>query len=353
MSLLSGAYAVIIMRALILALPLLLTACAPALSASGGMPDTVARLPLGTDLQRLRVVVMGDQGTGSEVQTRVAAAMSEVCAREGCDLGVALGDNFYPAGPREATSPLFRKRFSDPYGPLKVPVLMVSGNHDESLLFGGDGADARGGEVQVAYSRLNRQWVMPARTYRAPVGTLVEFFTVATAPLAASLPPLRATERPGGSWDTAQRAWLAGALGQSSARWKLVLGHHPLFSNAAHGDAGRYDGSALNLQRGEAVQRLYGMACGKASVLLSGHDHALQLFAPQGSCAGTWTLVSGAAGKATSAKTGQRPAVFEAYGQPGFMWLDITPTALEIRAYTLDTAGRARLAHTQVLGTAR
>ena len=341
------------MRALILALPLLLTACAPAVAVSEVMPDTVARLPLGAETVRLRVVVMGDQGTGSEVQTRVAAAMREVCAREGCDLGVALGDNFYPAGPKDVNSSLFRERFAEPYGPLKIPFLMVSGNHDESLLVGGDGADARGGEVEVAYSRLNPQWVMPARTYRAPVGTLVEFFTVATSPLAATVPPLRATERPGGSWDTAQRTWLAGALGRSPARWKLVLGHHPLFSNASHGDAGRYDGSSLPLQRGDAVERLYGVACGKASLLLGGHDHALQLFAPQRSCAGTWTAVSGAAGKVTSGKTGQRPAAFEAYDQPGFMVLDITPTALTIRAYALNPAGKALLAHTQMLNAAR
>ncbi|PNY82999.1 metallophosphoesterase [Deinococcus koreensis] len=337
------------MRAFILALPLVLSACAPVTAVTQPFPDTVARLPLGADPQRVRVVVMGDQGTGSQTQAQVAAAMREVCAREGCDLGVALGDNFYPAGPKDVQSPLFKERFADLYGPLKVPFLMVSGNHDESWLAGGDGADARGGEVQVAYSRLNPQWVMPARTYRAPVGRLVEFFTVATSPLAAYLAPRRATERPGGSWDTAQRAWLQGALGRSPARWKLVLGHHPLFSNSNHGDAGRYDNAAAPLQRGEAVRRLYGVACGKADLLLSGHDHALELFAPQPGCAGTWTLVSGAAGRASSPRVGRRPAAFEAYEQPGFMWLDVQPTALSLRVYTVDAAGHARLAHTQTL----
>ena len=41
------------MRALILALPLLLTACAPAVAVSEVMPDTVARLPLGAETVRL------------------------------------------------------------------------------------------------------------------------------------------------------------------------------------------------------------------------------------------------------------------------------------------------------------
>lgn len=337
------------MRVLILALPLVLSACAPAASGPAPFADTVARLPLPPETQRVRAVVIGDQGMGTDTQAQVAAAMQEVCAREGCDLGVGLGDNFYPAGPKDVQSPLFKARFADLYGPLQVPFLMVSGNHDESWLAGGDGADARGGELQVAYARLNPQWVMPARTYRAPVGRLVEFFTVATSPLAAYLPPRRVAERPGGSWDTAQRAWLQGALLRSPARWKLVLGHHPLFSNANHGDAGRYDNSAAPLQRGDAVRRLYGAACGQADLLLSGHDHALELFAPQPGCAGTWTLVSGAAGKASSPRVGRRPAAFESYGQAGFMWLDVQPTALSVRVYTVDGAGHARLVHTQTL----
>lgn len=191
----------------------LLVACAPRLTDTMTVPDVQAGLPT-LPADRLRVLVMGDQGTGTDVQRRVAAAMREVCAREGCDLGVGLGDNFYPSGPKDASSPLFRERFADLYGPLSVPFLMVPGNHDESWLVGGDGADARGAEVQVAYSRLNAQWVMPGRSYRAPVGALAEFFAVDTAPLAAYLPGLRPAERPGGAWDATQRA-RCGAAGRA------------------------------------------------------------------------------------------------------------------------------------------
>ena len=134
----------------------LVSACAPAPSqAPTRMPDVVAQVAAPRDLARLRVVVIGDQGTGTAVQRRVAAAMAEICASEGCDLGVGLGDNFYPSGPRDPASPLFRERFAEVYGPLKVPFLMIPGNHDESWVRGGDGADPRGAEAQVAYSRIN------------------------------------------------------------------------------------------------------------------------------------------------------------------------------------------------------
>ncbi|WP_231724529.1 metallophosphoesterase [Deinococcus actinosclerus] len=279
----------------------LLGACAPSVTGPVVVPDVRAEMP-GLPQARLRVLVMGDQGTGTEVQRRVAAAMREVCAREGCDLGVALGDNVYPAGPKAVNSPLFRERFADVYGPLGIPFLVVPGNHDESWLVGGDGADARGADVQVAYSRLNGQWVMPARSYRAPVGALVEFFGVDTAPLAAYLPGLRPAERPGGAWDRAQRAWLSGAVRASGARWRLVLGHHPLFSNGAHGNAGAYDRFPFGFQQGGAVRDLYGSVCGAADLLLSGHVHALEVFAPQPECPGTWTAVSGAAGEVGAAR---------------------------------------------------
>ena len=336
------------MRALLL-LSLLLAACAPATSPARTLPDTVAALPFAADTSHLRVVVMGDQGTGTDVQWKVAAAMQTVCARAGCDLGVALGDNFYPASPKEVTSPVFHDRFELPYGPLKIPFLVVPGNHDESWLAGGDGADSRGAEVEVAYGKLNPQWVMPARDYRAPVGQLVEFFAVDTSPLAAYLPPRQADERAGGAWEVAQRQWLTGVLARSSARWKLVLGHHPLFSNSVHGDAGHYDGLGLSFQRGDGVRQLYDLACGQANVLLSGHDHALEVFSPQPECPDTWTLVSGAAGNPSSPGGGTRPAAFEAYRQPGFMVLDLTPEALTVQVYVLDEAGAATLAHTQVI----
>ncbi|EYB68822.1 acid phosphatase [Deinococcus phoenicis] len=339
------------MRSLLpLGLMTLLAACAPAVTGPvSPLPDVVAALPAPANPGRVRVIVMGDQGTGTDVQRRVAAAMRTVCQRDGCDLGVGLGDNFYPAGPKDAASPLFRERFAEMYGALGIPFLMVAGNHDESWLRGGDGADARGAEAQVAYARTNPQWVMPARSYRAPVGDLLEFFAVDTSPLAAYLPPLRPDERPGGPWDAAQRAWLAGALASSQARWRLVLGHHPLFSNGKHGDAGHYDRLPLAFQRGDAVRALYGATCGKADGLLSGHDHALQGFAPQPECPGTWQWVSGAAGKVEPERSGARPTSFEVLDQPGFLWLEVTRETLTARAFTVGEDGTVRAIHTDTL----
>lgn len=325
----------------------LLVACAPTVTGKAEpAADTVAKLPVPADAERARVLVMGDQGKGTPVQMGVAQAMREVCAEQGCDFGVALGDNFYPQGPKQATSPLFQKLFADVYGPLNIPFLVIPGNHDETWLVGGDGGDGAGADAEVAYSKLNPQWVMPARSYRAPVGTLAEFFALDTAPLAPYVPNIRTDELPGGPWDLSQRAWFADALKRSSAKWKIVLGHHPLFSNGKHGEAGHYDRLPLWFQKGEAVRQTYNLACGQADVILSGHVHALELFAPQAACPNVWQVISGAAGEAGGPKYGSRESVFDAFGQPGFVWLDITPNELKLRFYTV-LEGKAALAFEQ------
>lgn len=337
------------MRLCLMGLLLVLCACAPSLSSDAVVepaPDVVVKLNEPVNSQ-VRVVVMGDQGRGNATQAAVARAMQAVCAQKGCDLGVGLGDNFYPAGPKDPDSPWFKERFADLYGPLGVPFLMIPGNHDESWLIGGDGMDATGADVQMAYGKVNPQWVMPARTYRAVAGDLLEIFALDTTPLATYLPVLRPDERPGGRWDRAQRAWLTGALARSSARWKLVLGHYPLFNNGSHGEAGSYDGLPLAFQRGDAVRDTYALACGKADLMLAGHTHTLAIFPPQPTCTGTWTLISGAGAGGSGRGPGQRPAAFEVHRQAGFMWLDIRPDALVVQVYTTDENSQLTLLHTQ------
>ncbi len=339
-------------------LSVVLSACVPSSSpnllagkdlAGKDTKDTVAQLKLANPQpQQVQIVVMGDQGTGTQTQKQVAQAMQTLCQQQGCDFGIGLGDNFYPAGPKDANSELFKERFADVYGPLNIPFLMIAGNHDESWLFGGDGADAAGADAQVAYAKLNPQWVMPERHYRASVGGLLEIFALDVTPLAAYLPTLRPNERHGGSQDIAQRQWLSDSLNQSQAQWKLVLGHYPLFSNGKHGNAGAYDNLPLAFQRGDAVKTLYQLACNKADMLLSGHEHALEVFAPQSECPNTWTVVSGAAGQTETSRLGWRMAAFEEYNNAGFSWLRVTCDALEIRMYTAKN-GEPKLAYSQIL----
>ena len=337
------------MRRLVLLVPLL-AACAPATSTTLTFPDTQASLKAPAEPTELRVLVMGDQGKGGAVQAAVAKAIAAVCAVQGCDLGLGMGDNFYPQAPASADSPVFKERFADPYGGLNVPFLMAAGNHDESWRQGGDGANPAGLDSELAYARLNPQWVMPAHFYRARWGDLAQFFVVDTAPLASYLPNIDPVYRPGGPFDLAQREWLKVSLADSSAHWNIVVGHHPLLNNGLHGSAGSYDFELIPWGNGAPVKSMYQTAaCGKADLIATGHDHTLQLF-PAGNpvCPGTALLVSGAAGETTGPGPGRNASEFQAMNTPGFFWLDLTRTRMTTRAYTVDKAGTPTLAYESV-----
>ena len=326
---------------------LLLAACAPASQID--FQDTQVALKAPDQPGELRVLMMGDQGKGGEIQAAVAKGMAAVCREQGCDLGVALGDNFYPKVPASADAPIFRERFADLYGPLGFPFLMVAGNHDESWLLGGDGADPAALNSELAYARINPQWIMPGRAYRAAWGELAQFFVVDTSPLASYLPNRDPSYRPGAAYDAAQRAWLKTTLAASPARWKVVLGHHPLLNNGLHGSAGSYSyGLLLPWAGGGAVKQMYQeAACGHADLIAAGHDHTLQLFPTSNEvCPGTRLLVSGAAGETTGPGLGvPAPSDFQAMNSPGFFWLKFTHSTLTYRVYTVDAAGVPTLAY--------
>ncbi|MEO0334224.1 MAG: metallophosphoesterase, partial [Bacteroidota bacterium] len=78
-----------------------------------------------------------------------------------------------------------------------------------------------------------------------------------------------------------QHEWLESALARSSAKWKIVVGHHPVYSSSPfHGNADELIDAFVPLFKQYQVD-LY----------LSGHEHDLQLHKPLGS---TYYLVSGA-----------------------------------------------------------
>lgn len=133
----------------------------------------------------VRFIAIGDSGTGKDGQYKVAAAMKEICQQRGCDFAIGLGDNIYESGVDGVNDIQFDLKFEDPYKELDFPFYMTLGNHDNSWIFGGDGADNDKGEIQVDYhyrtDRKSNKWQMPARMYQfdAPLNAatpLISFF---------------------------------------------------------------------------------------------------------------------------------------------------------------------------------
>jgi tartrate-resistant acid phosphatase type 5 len=191
---------------------------------------------------RIRVVAFGDFGDGSEGQRTVARAMTRLHERAPLDLGVTLGDNFYSRGVKSLVDPYWKDRWESLYSSLSIKFYATLGNHD----WGHPDSPA----AEILYSSKSESWRMPATYYTFTAGP-VQFFALDTSALGA-----------------AQLMWLKEELAKSRSRWKVVYGHHPIYS------AGRYQDSP------RMKARLLPILRRNAAIYFAGHDHDMQALRP-------------------------------------------------------------------------
>ena len=180
----------------------------------------------------LRVLAVADTGSGNKHQLAVGRQMALLNRRDPVALVLLAGDNVYPDG----DPALLDRAFVKPYQELlanKVPFFAVLGNHD---------IRTRNGDGQLAYPALG----MGGRWYNLRRGP-VEFFLLDTNVNAA--------------WQH-QLPWLKAALGRSKAPWKVVVGHHPLYT------AGFYGDDKAGIARLTPLFKRYGV-----QLYINGHDH--------------------------------------------------------------------------------
>jgi 3',5'-cyclic AMP phosphodiesterase CpdA len=197
----------------------------------------------------VRIIAFGDFGVGGSTQRGFGAAVRRFEARNPADYLVTLGDNDYTEDPEE-----FHQNWEAGFGWWRragVRVAGVLGNHDVRV---------QGGRYQFDELR------MPARYYRRAIGP-VELYLLDSNDV-----------------DDAQTAWLRGTLSGSRARWKLAAFHHPAFT------CGNYESQPAVVARWAPLFERYGVR-----LVLSGHDHNYQRFAPR---RGVRYVVHGGGGRA-------------------------------------------------------
>ncbi len=211
-------------------------------------PDPAARQPDAP----LRFLAIADSGSGNSNQRAVADRMAELHGRQPVDLVVMGGDNIYPDGNLGRA----KKTFSDPYRSLLtsgVPFHAVLGNHD---------IRTANGTPQVTYQPFG----MKGRWYTLRRGP-VEFFMLDTNVNA--------------DWGR-QLPWLTQALASSVTPWKVVVGHHPIYS------AGHYGNDKSAIRRLTPLFQKYGV-----QLYINGHEHNYERTKPIN---GTTYLIVGGAG---------------------------------------------------------
>ena len=279
----------------------------------------------------VRFAVIGDQGTGDRHQFRIGEQMARWHERLPFSHALTLGDNFY--GPwflwwRHGGKQYFKDRFDEPYAQLLgrgVRFHLSLGNHD---------VRTREGRDQI--EDFERFHIAGEKGYYS-------FAAGATIPCPGADTSVCATEDRGGhplveffalnttrfdkgKDDPEQLEWLRRALAGSKARWKILFGHHPLYST------GKKHGPALRL-RGMVEPLLEG----RAQVALAGHDHIYERFHPQ---QGVVYFVCGSSGKLRrrNAKPDPRVAASEDRSRAFMLW---EATQEELRFRAINEGGEA------------
>lgn len=209
----------------------------------------------------------GDSGEVTPDQARVATAMGTFCAGEPCEFVALLGDNFYPSGVASPTDSQWETKFEQPYRAFSIPFFAALGNHDH------------GGSVlaQINHSARSPRWRMPSCAYTFKDDN-AEFFVVDTEHFTAD-----------------QKAWLDREITRSAAdrsiTWRIVYGHHPIYSYGHHGDTPNLKSDLLPLLNN------------RVDFYLSGHDHDRQVIDAE---RGVAFVISGASAISRPHKRGAR-----------------------------------------------
>lgn len=257
----------------------------------------------------------------------VGQAMAQVCNELVCDFAIQLGDNIYPDGADANDGKDDTKRMNDLIlGPLKplfeknndLVVFSALGNHDWKT-------SRKGVALQTQWMAQQPNFYMSERGYyRYKVGEPgndVEFFVLDTNMLLsgqtfyevpldehgheqslaegmakgiAELENPDPHEKPKNNEDAMQLAWFNEAIASSTAKWKIVYGHHILWSIGG-----------TKYSEGHVLRPLIMPAlCQYADAYIAGHEHDLELltddcskYTPHANKPKLPLIISGAASK--------------------------------------------------------
>jgi len=222
-------------------------------------------LPAAAAPAALPFILVGDWGRGGhDDQAAVGVQMGKTAAAMKSAFTVSVGDNFYENGVTGLDDPQWQTSFEKIYTAesLQTPWKVILGNHDY-----------RGNvQAQLDYSHVSKRWQLPARYYTEtvslPDGSKAEFFYLDTSPFIKNY--IGSKTNISGQDSQAQLDWLDTALGTSTAPWKIVIGHHPIYTALA--DEKEYDHDQPDLiARLNPVLLKHGI-----KIYICGHDHCLQ-----------------------------------------------------------------------------
>lgn len=206
--------------------------------------------------------VIGDFGrNGYDGQQEVADQMQAMTKIIEPEFIITTGDNFYPNGVASTQDPYWISSFENIYSGfgLFCPWYVVLGNHDYRGNY----------QAEIDYTKVSQRWNMPAQYYvqeKSEDDVTVKFVFIDTNPFEDTY---YKEEKYKSVWtqdSTRQLLWMDSVLADNSANWKVVVGHHPLYSG----------GKRLNKTKDVRGHLEKVLMKHQVDVYFAGHEHDLQ-----------------------------------------------------------------------------
>jgi len=220
----------------------------------------------------LNFLVANDMGRrGVSEQKNIATLMGKEAEFNMINFIAVAGDPIHDDGVKSTEDSEWKDKFENIYTAtslINTPWYVVSGNHEYH------------GSVQAIldYSKLSDRWKAPARYYSieksiGETGNKCLFVFIDTAPLIDKY-------RSGSEYSDAgkqniekQLKWIDSTLVSSKDRWKIVIGHHPVYADTDKAETERTD---MQKRVGTILENR------KADVYICGHIHNFQHLKPEG-----------------------------------------------------------------------
>lgn len=304
---------------------LLLIAIMPLVLAGNNIMYAQSKTAASADpnVKSFKFLVVGDWGRNGQMsQQDVADEMGKYNETFEGKCVISTGDNFYCCGVASADDPQWMSSFENVYRnhSLQIDWYPVLGNHDYK------GSP----QAELDYAKKSRRWVMPARYYtlvhKIDATSSVRFIFLDTDPFIDEY-----NKKPASYADIAtqhaevQLQWLDSVLAASKETWKVVVGHHPVYSSGSeHGNQPEL------IARLKPVLEKY-----HVDAYIAGHEHDLQ---HQKAADGNVNyFVSGAGSEVRP--TGKTVTTRFSASTPGFMAVTVSKNAFSLQV--ISAKGKA------------
>lgn len=201
--------------------------------------STIAPKTPSIDLSGYNFIIANDLGrNGYWDQKPIAQAMGEWADKADIEFVAAAGDIHHFNGVASVTDPLWMTNYELIYSnpSLMLDWYPICGNHEY-----------RGNtQAVVDYSKISRRWVMPSRYYtmvkKVDKNTSIRLIFVDTAPMIDKYRNDSLTYPDACKQDyKAQLHFIDSVLMASTETWKIVIGHHPIYTFTTKDESERLD----------------------------------------------------------------------------------------------------------------